>query len=206
VPKFEIEFELQGLKLKVKGERDDISKITSALNQQLSGLLPSPEMADGAFPEHRGFQDAKDVTPQDLAKPAKRKRAKGNSSGSTSSGSGDTAVTALDWRHSPEKWGAPSQTWTTADKSTWILYVVQKELNVAEMSTKQISITFNKHFRQAGAIRPQNVSRDLGLKKLKSPSEVGQDTTKPGEPWFLTETGIHVAENLIKSCIGKSEA
>jgi len=202
MPKFEIEFEITGLKLKVKGEREDISALTANLSQQLGGLLPSPDMTEPPD-NHQGFMDARNVTPIDAPKPTKRKRAAKSSSNASTPG--EVSV-ALDWRHSPEKWGMPTQAWNAAEKGMWLLYVVGKELESGELSSKQISETFNKHFKQAGAIRSQNISRDFGKRKLKSPAEVGQDTTKPGEPWFLTDAGNKIAESLIIAALGSENS
>lgn len=202
MPKFEIKFKLQGLELEVKGEREDIAKLTENLSQQLAGLIPTPDMADEP-PPHHGFLNAKDITPE-VKKPTRRRKQR--NAGGASTGDNDAVGGAVDWRNDPQKWGSPRQGMSTADKAIWILYVVNQELQIGEMPSKQIADTFNKHFRQAGTIRSQNVSRDLGKRKQLPTPEVGQDTSKGDEPWFLTESGIKAAVGIIQSLIGPDAA
>jgi hypothetical protein len=74
------------------------------------------------------------------------------------------------------------------------------------MSAPRIATTFNKHFPQAGVIRPNNVSRDLGKFKMKSPALVSEDRAKNPSAWFLTDSGIQRVEKLIKESLGDSTA
>jgi hypothetical protein len=104
---------------------------------------------------------------------------------------------AIDFTHDTKKYGNPLQSWPTQSKCYWMLYVLSKEADVKEASTGQIVETFNKHFKQAKPLRPSNVSRDLGKDKVKKMAVVAQDTSKPNQPWFLTDEGIKLAEQLV---------
>ena len=46
--KFEVEFEVQALKLKIKGEREDAALISRAIGEQMAGLIqPAGVLIDG---------------------------------------------------------------------------------------------------------------------------------------------------------------
>ena len=111
---------------------------------------------------------------------------------------------SVDWPHDPDSWGMPPQKWNTAKKAQWLLYVVSRQTDVREMTSSQIAVTFNKHFREAGTIRPQNVARDFGKLKTKSPAPVSQDTTKDSGSWFLTQSGEAEAAELANQALGRS--
>lgn len=108
------------------------------------------------------------------------------------------SVAALTWQHNPAEYGTPSQSWNTATKAIWLLYVVEKVLQQKGLTAKQIEESFNKNFRQAGPIKSFNVTRDLGKAKAKGKmSPVSEDTTKDPSEWHLTESGIQQAQGLI---------
>ncbi len=199
MPKFEIEFELTGLKLKIKGDRQDVPAISESLGQQVAGLFqPVSDIAVSEQPKF-DFVDAEIVNNNSTKKKSanrKKKPASSNSDG------GVVQTSPLDWKHSPETWGMPQQGWNTADKSLWLIYVVGKELGISEISSNQIAKTFNKHFKQAGTIKNFNVTRDLGKLKSKTPALVGQNTTKLDEPWFLVQAGLTAAEKLVANARG----
>ena len=49
--KFEVEMELTGLKLKIKGEREDIPQISRNLGEQIAGLFqPAANIVQGQLP------------------------------------------------------------------------------------------------------------------------------------------------------------
>jgi hypothetical protein len=93
-------------------------------------------------------------------------------------------------------------TWTSLQKSLWLLYVVENILSKSELTVTQISETFNKHFRQAKTIRPSNVSRDLGQKKIGNKALVGENTTVTPSSWYLTEEGKKFVQNLLTESKG----
>jgi hypothetical protein len=132
-----------------------------------------------------------------VAKSNSRKAQKKKSSQKNTSSSTED-VDALAWRHEPDKWGSPLQSWNPTKKAIWLLYVAEKELNQGGLTTKQIHQTFNTQFKQAGQISGSNVARDLGKAKTNAKEKpVGEDVTKNPNQWFLTETGRKLAEQLV---------
>jgi hypothetical protein len=199
--KFEVKLKLTGLELEIKGEREDIPRLTSSLSEQIAGALrPTALIAQAKEPEvvHNGTVDY--AHPKDSAetkrrrKPARQHRAK----------DGDAADTAavLDWVHDPAKWGSPQQGWSVAEKSLWLLHVVAGEKQLAVLSGPSIAATFNRHFRQAGPVHPPLVTRELGKLKSVSPALVGEDTTVDPSTWFLTQEGSKRAEELVNQAKG----
>lgn len=203
--KFHIKLKIQGFELEVDGTRDELPVLREALSQQFAGLLqPATEIAGGEV-----VNDVRRIEPSTppaivtTAKAKRRARTSAPSSGGVASGK----ETAADWRHDTSKYPSPTQAWTTAQKSIWTLYVASKEADVPEMSAKRIELTFNKHFRQAGVVRANNVLRDLGKLKTGSngePALVSQDTTKDPSTWYLTDAGIRSAQKLIAQGLGQT--
>jgi len=198
--KFKVRLKLQGLELEVEGNRDDVPLIADSVAEQVAGLLkPASNIVEGEIVTdgHRP-QYVEGETSETKTKQARKKRQSQTQPGSNSK------EEAVDWSHDPSKWGVPKQKWSTADKSLWILYVVEKAEGIKEMSAPRIATTFNKHFPQAGIVHPPNVSRDLGKLKLKSPALVSEDRAKSPSTWFLTEGGIQRVEKLIRETLGDS--
>lgn len=202
--KFKIKLKLQGLDLEIEGSKDDIPAISRNLADQVSGLLmPAANIVEGSDPgSARELLNVTPNIPPVSQSRGKRRPATTRRATPLSSGAGNS-VEAFDWRHDAAAFGNPVQTWTTADKSMWLLYVVSKQQVTQEMSAPQIANTFNKHFRQAGPIRANNVSRDLGRFKTSPPPRVSEDSTKNPSVWFLTDEGIKHAETLVKSARGE---
>jgi hypothetical protein len=193
--KFRLKMKLQGFELEIEGTRDDVPQIAQSLSRQIGGMFePAAQIITGDASE---ISEAEQISaPEALPAPAKRKRSpkKRTATASTSAGADSDA---LDWRHDSSKWGMPQQSWKTAAKSIWLLYVAREATNEREMSAARIASTFNKHFRQANRVMPNNVSRDLGKQKLKTPAPVGEDTSKDPPQWFLTDEGVRQARALI---------
>lgn len=107
----------------------------------------------------------------------------------------------ISWNHDPAKWGNPLQSWNTASKAIWLLRVVGAEAGITELSAPTIRDTFNRHFRQSGAIRGNNISRDLGKLKTESLPKLGEDTTKDPSVWYLTHEGEKRAMELVAEAL-----
>jgi hypothetical protein len=186
---------IQGFDLQVEGDRNTVHELTGALREQMGNLLAAPQvMIDGQTSQPA----EKDVTPTAIvAEPIKRKSRRGSrkSKGET------VEVPALEFQHDTEKWGNPLQDWKTATKAIWLLFVVDKQGLGSEMSSAQIAVTFNKHFRHANAIVPRYVTRDLA--KAKN-SLVGEDSTKEPSMWYLTQAGREHALSLVADAKGNS--
>jgi hypothetical protein len=193
--KFEIEMDITGFKLKIKADRaEDLPNISENLSQQMSGLLTGPsDVIEQRAPKP---VDARVTTSSNGDEEEKTKK-KGIRRKSNSSS--DTAVSApLAWTHDAAKWGTPKQgTWTATQKILWILYVISKEKDMTEVAGPVIAATFNEKFKQFGPLHRQNMPRDLGSLKTKSPSQVMDNPAKSPATWYLTESGIKEAEKLV---------
>lgn len=203
--KYEIEMELQGFKLRVKGERpDDIPHITDQIGRQLTGFLQPPaDMIDRQPPKQIESQ----VVGNRAKNPSDDENKKGNKNrgrGSrrrTSNGDG-TPSAPITWHHDPAKWGMPTMDWTAGQKIIWTLYVVSKETGKTEVGGPSIAETFNMQFKQFGPLTKQNMPRDLGNLKAKAPAQVMDNSTARPITWYLTEEGIKEAEKLIAGAKG----
>lgn len=197
--KFKIKLKITGFELEMEGDRKDVNQIPQQLSQQVAGFFqPAVEIAGEGNPgSGTGAIDAEVIHRNNGEKivGSKKARRKTSSSGAGSSGKGGD--TALNLTHDPNAWGTPKQTWNTATKSVWLLYVMDKQMGVKEMSSAQISKTFNLYFRQNGQIQTGKVTRDVGRKKAEVPPWVGTTVNSDGEKWFLTELGIKEAEKLV---------
>src|ERR1700761_5282558 len=195
--KFRVRMKLQGFELEIDGTREDIPAIGQSIGDQLSGLIaPAVSIIEGEVDKPGTSGSAAILNQHTGAETARKKTRKKRTTSATSS-STSNAVDALDWRHDAAKYGMPGQAWNTAKKAIWLLYVAGECVQQNTLSSKQISETFNKHFKQAGTILPFNITRDLGKAKLKKPSPVGEDSTKDPSGWFLTDEGNRQAQELI---------
>lgn len=202
--KFHIKLTFEKFALEVDGTRDELPVLREALTQQFAGMLqPATELAAGEVVEA-----ARPVAPP-VVLPVAKARKKTSRPAPAASSNGNHAEAAIDWRHDTSKYGSPQQGWTTSQKAIWVLHVASLEANVGEMSGKTIALTFNKHFKQAGLVRPNNVIRDLGKLKAGANGElplVSQDTTKSPSTWFLTDTGTKSAQKLVMQALGQQAA
>jgi hypothetical protein len=205
MPTFEMEFEVTGLKLKIKSEREDVPHAVSAVQNQLGAMIQSAAQLASAKVINgqatSATQAAREITSggseqsQSSKKPsAPRTRGRG----------GDSKTPPLDVKHDAETYGFPVQTWSTAVKSLWLLYVVAEQTELKEMSAPLILTTFNKHFKEFGPLNPKNVGRDLGTMK-KNTHFLGSDSTKDPQTWYLLQGGKEEAQKLIsQSKAGRS--
>lgn len=191
--KFKFRLKLQGLELEMEGSRDDIPLMAQNIGNQLAGLMqPAAGMANGGSPDSTNDPVTIDHIANDKAKLKKpRKR-------SASTQPSNVEGTIIEWQHHAANYGNPQQSWNTAKKAIWTLYVVSHEAKLKQLTATQIADTFNRKFKQAGPIRATNVSRDLGTAKLKKPALTGEDTAKATSEWFLTDAGSKSAQESIK--------
>lgn len=204
--KFKIRLRVQALELEIEGSRDDIPLMTENIGQQFAGLLsPAANIVDAQHPSDGASQPPPPESGQ-TTEPQKPKRSRKKQPATPSAGSTAPKDEPINWRHDPLKWGVPQQSWNTATKAIWLLYVVSRETSTADLSANVITVTFNKHFRQSGAIKNFNVTRDLGkLKATSTESPIGEDTTKNPPAWYLTVAGEKRAQELIAEALGKTE-
>jgi hypothetical protein len=192
--KFEIEMELTGFKLKVKGEREDIRVIRESLQEQVTGLIaPAANIVRGNLSE----LPLEPIKPEVISKPKRAARTR-----RAGAGNGEVASPALDWSHDPGKWGTPRQAWKAWQKILWLLLVAAEERGVREMSASCIVDTFNKHFRQAGLLHKSSMTRDMASLKQRLPALVGDHADKSPITWFPTEEGIKEGQRLVAEAKG----
>lgn len=203
--KYEIEFEITGLKLKIKGDREDVPLITENLGRQVAGLLqPTASIVEGEVLDNQNSNNRPSQlnVPQTSTSQSKRSRPRRKrAAASTSVAGSGTNENLIDWKHDPAKWGNPLQSWSTASKAIWLLCVVGAETGTTELSAPTIQHTFNRHFKQSGTIRGNNISRDLGRLKTESLPKVGEDTTKDPSVWYLTHEGDKRATDLVAEAL-----
>lgn len=194
--KIKVSFRIKELELNIEGERSNVPEVTQALQRQFGALLNAPAaVADSSFQPttERVITPAVELTPP--RKPKRRTQTAPKNSGSAEEA-------AIDFKHDPAKWGNPRQSWTSAQKAAWLLYVVKNQQGINELSGISVTETFNKHFRQSGMIKTHNVNRDLGKYKSKTPPWVGEDATKTPPTWFLTDEGEKEARKLVAEATG----
>jgi hypothetical protein len=196
--KFKMKLKLTGFELEIEGTREDIPLIAQNVGQQIAGLLqPAAGIVTGDIRDDMrsaispaSVQSVIDVVPN------KRKKKKSTSSNNSTSTDSEKLVT-VNWRHDPAKWNSPNQSWSTLEKSIWLLYVAEQETNQSELTVRQITDAFNTQFKQAKTVLAPNVTRDLGNKKSGKEALVGENITTSPSKWYLTESGKLMATNLI---------
>ena len=194
--RLKVTFEIQALKLHIEGDRDVVHEVTGALQQQMGNLIGVPQ----ALVDGQPIQpEVRNITPVEAsAEPIKRKARRSKKAKADS-----VEVAALDFQHDALKWGNPLQNWTTAQKSIWLLFLVEQQNLGSEMPAAQIEATFNKHFRHANRIYRRYVTRDLAKEKSHL---VGEDTGKEPTAWYLTQAGKEYAQTLVTEAKGATES
>ena len=188
--KFKVRLKLQGFELDIEGDRADMPAITSAVAQEITGLIqPTAALTNGIEVV------STKTTIEGETENTKKQRAKKKSGGSRSSG--DPGGQAVDFRHDSARYGNPSQSWSVTQKAIWLLYVLKDIQGLNEIAATQLVATFNENFKQAKTIHPPHLSRDLGSAKVQNPAPVGEHRGL----WYLTEEGERQAKDLIQSVI-----
>ncbi len=196
--KYEIEMEITGFRLKIRGERDDVPVIKHNLQQQMAGLLdPATNIAQSRLPASTIEAEVVNGDGNGRQKKARRVRR-------ASPPNGQTKSKPLDWQHDPGQFGVPRQNWPASKKIIWLLYVAFEQARASELSGPVIAETFNKHFRQAGQLNKQSMPRDLGLLKQKVPALVGDRAGASPITWFLTDEGLKEAHRLVVEARGEA--
>lgn len=187
--KFRIRLKLQALELEIDGEREDIPGITSAVQQQFGGLIqPVEAIVDG-----RNRLRGAALSPNPDPPPSKARG--GRRRGGAAKGNDSAAGQPVAFRHDPAKFGVPRQGWTVLQKAIWMLLVIKRSAGPSEIGGSPLAATFNQQFKQAGKLRPNLVTRELGRAKVQSPALVGEDAGN----WYLTNEGERYAQELIQS-------
>jgi hypothetical protein len=202
----EFEIEITGLKIRYRGDREDVRRITGAIQNQFGDILSTPAiLSDGRTNGHVVDGHIAASPEQKLAEGKKdRRRSNGNRRPAEKGRTSNGQTRAIAWSHDPSKWGNPKQEWNPTKKSLWLLYVVENAADIKDLTASEIAKTFNQHCRESGAITGSNVSRDLKGAKLKQPALVQNDTSKEPPPWYLTSAGKTEAEKLVAEARGLS--
>jgi hypothetical protein len=189
VNKFKFTFKVKELELQVEGSREDMGNITHSIGRQLNSLIQTAD-AIHELPSSPGLSVTETGEILDGKLQGKKKR-------SSTEVSKKEKGKAYDLTHDPLKYGSPIQSWKAVEKALWLLFVMQHEADIAELSAGEIAETFNKHFKQQGKIRASNVSRDFGKQKSGTKAWVGENANGNPTKWFLTAEGIKIVQKLI---------
>lgn len=189
--KFKFSFKIKELELQVEGTREDAQAISTSIGKQFADLLqPAGALGEGQM-SNPPLHITEDGEISDVRTSQRKRRTNGGGP------RGEKAKT-IDFKNDPAKNGAPLQSWSTLEKALWLLYVVQSELTISELSASEVAETFNKHFKQQGKIRPSNISRDFGTQKAGAKALVGENNAVTPAKWYLTEEGTKAAQRLIQ--------
>jgi hypothetical protein len=186
------ELKISGLKIRVSGERDEANAVVRALTGQVLDAVRPALTAPAADSNGRG--GALEIEPpqtQTERRPRKR------SPKTAALAAASPASTGIDFRHDPGKYGNPLQTWKVVDKCIWLLYVLDQLANKKDISSADLAVTYNRHFKATGQLYLRHIPRELGRAKTKNPSFVGEDNSL----WFLTDAGKKRAKDLIKETL-----
>ena len=201
--KFKISLKLTGLDIQIEGSKEDVPLMTTAIGNQIAGLLaPASKIIEGEITKTN--EPISNEILESKNKPKKRRTSSQKNRNLSKSDNDESEMQKfIDLKHNSSKWGIPLQKWKTVDKSLWLLYILSEERLANELTSRIISDTFNRHFRQSGTIRPNNISRDFGKLKSKAPSLVSENTALSPSKWFLTQAGIIHAKELVEQALGK---
>ena len=189
--KFEVEFELQGLKLRMKGERGDIPLIAQHVGKQVENLIKPAVTIVEDKPQMSlpiGGGPVIDV-------PTSARRRRTSKTNVKQHDAGAAAMSPPEVTIDPQAWGSPNQKWKGSDKAIWLLYAVANSGGPNELTSAQITTIFNTKFREAGTLLRQNVNRDL--MKLKGSADGLVGRSDQTDAWFLTDAGKKHAIDLI---------
>lgn len=199
---FKVKFKLTGLEVEIEGSHEDLPIITQNITEQFANLLaPSTAIIEGervvSSPNPANLASPSQSATSPRKKPKRRARPTQDASGS------DSTTAAITWRHDDSKFATPQQDWKAVDKYLWLLFVLEESEGVTEYTASGLVNTFNKQFRQAGALNVKNCGRDIGQLKTKNPALVGEDTSVKPSKWYLTDAGKAEARRLIAVAKGQ---
>lgn len=202
--KFKMRLKLTGLEVEIEGERADVPQMAQSVGQQVANLM-QPTIAV-ATSQPTKMIDALPDQKQENEGNKNRTRNRKSSSSREGTSSSESTSKPVDFAHKPDTWGNPLQSWTPVQKIIWLLYVFGQATGTNELPVTSIAPTFKKHFKQAGAIHPPHVTRELGKAKGMVPALVGEDTTKSPPTWYLTDAGRAMGVELVNAARGSGTA
>src|ERR1700733_8460403 len=168
---FEINVEIEKLKIHVKGDREIAPEVANNVAQQISAIFQPAALIESPKDGQNGRRVV-DATP---VAPTKRPR-KRNAQAATPPGG---STSSINWNHDAAKWGTPLIGWTQPQKLNWLLYVVENAGVMQSMSVKEMAEAFNSKFAAAGQLK-RNIERDMKSKSDLFGSFDGRWVLKPG--------------------------
>jgi hypothetical protein len=184
--KFSVKIKLQGLEIEVEGTHENAPRLAQRVGEQIGALIKPSLLIEAG--KNGGTSHDEPEPSDDKGKPKKKKS--GGTGGSKSS------ADDLVFLHDPTKHGTPIQTWTSAEKAIWFLYVANPDKSLSGYS---IAKAFNKHFKSAGAVDAGNVNKGLEKERLNGTSStVGADTADGTIRYYLTDAGKAMGAQLAK--------
>ena len=184
---FELEFELSGLKVKIKSDREDAPSALNAVQQQIGGLLQTAAGlgTSDISPSHQPIQSLPSKVIEAPTRTSELETSRSKARRSKRSHSA-VAIPAVNYSHD-QHLGQPKQAWTTARKAMWMLSILEQQTAKKDYSTAELVATFNKNFKEFGPITTTNVTRDLG--KVRPKGFVTSDASKDPQTWYLLDAG-----------------
>jgi hypothetical protein len=183
---FEVTFELQGLKIHVKGDREIAPSIANNVGRQFASVLSPAGLIEAPKNGHdTGVKVIEAPVP-----PSRSKRKRGGRPVSAEVAS----PTPVTWAHDVDRWGSPVQGWKTLQKSAWLLFVVEQAVGKKDLSSTEIADIYQASFRDAGPPRPSNVARDLAKESSLFGDEDGR--------FYLKQAGKDAAAKLVEEAKG----
>lgn len=183
---FEVTFELQGLKIHVKGDREIAPAIANNVGRQFASVLSPAGLIEAPKNSH-------DAGAKIIEAPAPSSRGKRKKGARSVSAEADSAA-PVTWTHDIDRWGSPVQSWKTLQKSAWLLYVVEQAVGKKDLSSTEIADIYQANFRDAGPPRPSNIARDLA----KESSLFGDENGR----FYLKQAGKDAAAKLVDEAKG----
>jgi hypothetical protein len=183
--KMKFNVKLQGLEVSFEGERRDVPQAATAIGRHVGQIVNAalqPENEQLPLPQLEGGASAS---------PRRRRRSERTTA--------DAGAKAIVWTHDPSRWGMPRQSWSASNKAMWLLFVANEAAGVKEMSSAEITCTFESMFREAKI--SNHVPRDLRREK-----QAGRVVETPDGHWFLTQQGIDYVKKVIASDLSASAA
>jgi hypothetical protein len=180
VANFEVTFELQGLKIHVKGDREIAPSIANNVGRHFANVLSPAGLIEAP-------KNGNEPTVRVIEADARTNRSRKRKIVTVPSEGNETV--ALTWTHDVTRWGSPVQNWKTLQKSAWLLHVVGQALNKHDLSAGEIAEIYKAHFRDAGPPRPNHISRDLSKELLLFGEENGR--------YYLKQAGKDLADKLV---------
>lgn len=199
--KTKFKFKIKELEIEFEGDQRDTPKVVDAMSNQLSGMIQTPSLMSDSEPAALPAPTTNEIIE---GKPKNLRKSRPKSSNRSSSSKRSTRKEPpVELNHDAEKWGNPLESWNPTNKSIWLMYVLENEVeNLGSITASRIASTFNKHFKTFGQIKPSNVSRDLKKASKEKPAKLQTDTAQDGMAWFLLKGGKAYAADLVKQARG----